>query len=144
MSYFPKLLLVVGAVLTSVGSFLPWIVFGDFVSLQRFGLVVRFDPLFLFYDNGGLSVVILSILVIGVALIPPFKQQKVAILISALFLAGIVAYQWISFVQNRLNWGSIIGAPEPLIGLDIIALGAMLVLVAAIWNYRVRSETVEL
>ncbi len=84
MSYFPKLLLVVGAVLTSVGSFLPWIVL------------------------------------------------------------AIVAYQWISFVLNKLNWGSIIGAPEPLIGLDIIALGAMLVLVAAIWNYRVRSETVEL
>ncbi len=74
MSYFPKLLLVVGAALTSAGSFLPWTVSGDLVSLQRFGLAVRIDPLFLFYDNGGLLVVILSVLVIGVALIPPFKQ----------------------------------------------------------------------
>ncbi len=53
MSHFPKLLLIVGAVFAIVGSFLPWIVFGDFVSLQRFGLVVRFDPLFLFTTMVG-------------------------------------------------------------------------------------------
>ncbi len=87
---------------------------------------------------------ILSILVIGVALIPPFKQQKAAVMISALFLVTIVAYQWLSFVLNRLNWGSIVGVPEPLIGLNIIALGAILVLAVAIWNYQVRSETAEL
>ena len=144
MSHFPKLLLIVGAALAIVGCFLPWIVFGDLVSLQRFGLVVRFDPLFLYQDNGGLIIVVLSILVIGVTLIPPFRYQKAAIMISALCLAAAVAYQWITLAFAKIRSVGDIGAPESRIGLEVIALGAILVLVSAIWIYQVRPKTVEL
>jgi ABC-type transport system involved in multi-copper enzyme maturation permease subunit len=144
MSRFPKLLLLFGAILAVVGSFLPWVVAGDFVSYQHAGLAVRFDPLFLFYDNGGLLIVILSILVIGIALSRPFRRQKAAIMISALCLVAAVAYQWISFVVNKIGSASIIGAPEPLIGFGVIALGAIVVLIAAIWNSQNHSETMEL
>jgi hypothetical protein len=144
VSHLPNLLLIVGAALAIVGGFLPWVVFGDFVSLQYSGLVVRFDPVFLFYDNGGLLVVILSILVIGVALIPPFKYQKAAIMIGAICLAMVVAYQWIDLTIGKMRWANNPGVPEPLNGLKVIALGAVLVLVAAIWNYRIRPETAEL
>jgi hypothetical protein len=142
MFRFPKLLLVLGATLAIVGSFLPWVVAGDFVSYQHAGLAVRFDPLFLFYDNGGLLIVLLSIVVIGIVLCRPFRRQKAVILISALCLVAAVAYQWIDLaIANSAGY---IGAPEPLIGFGAIALGAILALVAAVLNYRNRSETVEL
>jgi hypothetical protein len=116
---------------------------GDLVSYQTTGLVVWVDPLFLFYDNGGLLIVILSVFVTGIALITPFRHQKAAIMISALGLVVAVAYQWIGLAVSKIRWQNDPGGPEPLNGLKVIALGALLVLVAAIWNYRIRPETVE-
>ena len=144
MSHLPKLLLIVGAVLAIVGSFLPWVMVGDFVSYQIPGLILLFDPLFLYQDNGGLVVVILSILITGLALIPPFRHQKAVIMISALCLLAVVTYQWLELITAKMRWGADPGVPEPLNGLKVIALGALLVFVAAIWSYRIRPKRVEL
>jgi hypothetical protein len=65
-------------------------------------------------------------------------------MISALCLMAVVAYQWMSLVVAKIKWQNEPGRPEPLNGLKVIALGAILVLVVAIWNYRVRPETMEL
>lgn len=135
-----RLLLVIGAVLAFIGSFMPWWVGGDLISYQYVGLAVRFDPLFRLYDNGGLPIMLLSIISLLFTLSSPFKHQKAAIVISALCLVAAVAYQWIDLaIANSAGY---MGAP--LIGLEVIALGAILVSVAAVWNYRNRSETVEL
>ena len=142
MSYFPKLLLVIGAVLAFIGSFMPWWVGGDLISYQSIGLVIRLDPFFRLNDNGGLSITLLSIISLLFTLSSPFRHQKVAIVISALCLVAAVVYQWIDLaIANSAGY---IGAPEPLIGLEVIALSAIVVLIAAVWNYRNRSETVEL
>lgn len=144
MSHFPKLLLIVGAILAIGGCFLPWVIGGDLVSYQHAGLVVRFDPLFLFYDNGGLPIVLLSILSLWFILSSPFRHQRAATVIGALCLAAVVAYQWVALVVAKISSTGVIGAPEPLIGLEVIALGSILVLIAAVWNSRNRFETMEL
>jgi len=122
-------LLLLGAVLVIVGSFLPWEREGDFLSSWRYG--IQIFPVFA--DKGGMLVLLLGILIIGLVFRPEgFVKNPVKwILISAIALFIISAYHIIDWWVRRLAAHGIVGAPAIKIGLILIGIGSILILATA-------------
>ncbi len=129
---FPKRnLLLLGALLVIVGSFLPWEIQGDFLPYWRYG--IQLFPIFA--DNGGILVLLLGVLLIGLILHPNslIKHPTQAVLLCAVALSAISTYHIVDWLARRLSSQGIIGAPEIKVGLILIGIGSLFTLAAALF-----------
>ena len=124
-------LLLLGAVLAIIGSFLPWEIEGDFVSYWRYG--IQIFPVFA--DNGGILVLLLSISIIGLVFRSEgfVKSPAKWIFISAISLFIISAYHVVDWFVRRIASNGMVGAPAIKIGLILVGIGSILILVIAIF-----------
>jgi|SRR5687768_11405985 len=122
-------LLLLGAALVILGSFLPWEIEGDFVSTWRYGVQI----LPVFADNGGILVLLFGILIIGLV----FRSEDFVkypakwILTSAIALFIISAYHIVDWLVRRIAANGIVGAPAIKIGLIMVGIGSILLLATA-------------
>ena len=123
-------LLLLGALLVILGSFLPWEQGGDFLAYWRYG--IQFFPVFA--DHGGILVLLFGILIIGLL----FRSEGIVkypakwILTSAIGLFIISVYHIVDWLMRRIAANGIIGAPAIEIGLIMVAIGSMLLLATAL------------
>ena len=137
-----RILLLLGAVLVIVGSFLPWEIEGDFVSYWRYG--VQLFPVFA--DNGGILVVLLGILIIGLVFRSEgfVKSPAKWVLTSAIALFIIFAYHIVDWLVRRIASYGMIGAPAITIGLLLVGIGSILLLATAFFvNSKVSANYVQ-
>jgi hypothetical protein len=123
-------LLLLGAVLVILGSFLPWEIEGDFLSSWRYG--IQFFPVFA--DNGGILVFLLGILIIGLVFRSEgfVKYPAKWILASAIALLILSAYHIVEWLIRRNAANGIVGAPAIKIGLILVGIGSILILATAL------------
>ena len=134
-------LLLLGAALVIVGSFLPWEIEGDFVSTWRYG--VQIFPVFA--DNGGILVSLFGILIFGLMIRSEgFVKFPVKwILTSAIALFIISAYHIVDWFIRRVASSGTIGAPAIKFGLILVGIGALLTLATAtVMNFRETENNV--
>ena len=123
-------LLLLGAVLVILGSFLPWEVEGDFLPYWRYG--VQFSPVFA--DHGGILVLLLGVLIVGLM----FRSEGIVeypakwILASAIALCLLSVYHIVDWLVRRTAANGIIGAPAIRIGLVLVGSGSILLLATAL------------
>jgi hypothetical protein len=136
----PRNILLIGALLVIVGSFLPWEIEGDFLSNWRYG--IQLFPVFA--DNGGIIVLLLGILVFGLIfrLGDYVNRPPKWILICAIALNIISAYHIIDWLVRRSLSNGIIGAPTIRIGLILVVIGSLLTLAAALFGNSKESRKV--
>ena len=123
-------LLLLGAALVIVGSFLPWKIEGDFVSNWHYGIQIFPN----FEDNGGILVSLFGIFIILLTLRPKefVRFREKWILISATSLFIIFAYHIGDWFVRRVASSGTIGAPAIKIGLMLVGMGAIINLATAI------------
>lgn len=133
MSTFVKTSVILGAILTLAGSLLPWWREGDFVSYWTYGL--RLYPSI--KDNGGLLIVLLTLVVIILVFQPPnFIENplmwnmllSVALVLASIFHIG-------KLFTSRVNAGGFVGAPLIQIGLILVSIGSIFLLFSAVLSY---------
>jgi hypothetical protein len=132
-SKFTKAMFIFGASLTIGGSFLPWRQAGDFVSYWTYGIQVSPSM----QDNGGLLVVLLSIITLMLILRPfGFVERPAAWAISmSAALMLVSAFQVGRLLIERANASGVIGAPAIQVGLLMVSSGSILLLVASVAFY---------
>lgn len=138
MSTFAKTLFIIGVILTLAGSFLPWRREGDFVSYWTYG--IRIYPAI--KDNGGLLVVLLTLIVIMLIFRPPNFLEKPliwSILLSLSLVFNSVFHVSKLFI-SRANAIGVIGAPTIQIGLVMVSIGSILLLFTAVLYYLKSSQ----
>jgi hypothetical protein len=136
-----KNLLLFGAILAIIGSFLPWEIEGDFISYWRYG--VQIFPVFA--DNGGFIVLLLGIFIIGLILRSSgfVKRPTIWILICSIVLSIISVYHVVDWLTRRIISNGIIGAPEIKIGLILVGIGSLLTLTTALFvNFKTAVNNV--
>src|SRR6266508_3576026 len=122
-------LLLLGAVLVILGSFLPWEIEGDFLSYLRYG--IQFFPVFA--DHGGILVLLFGILIIGLV----FRSEGIVkypakwILVASIALSILSVYHIVDWLVRRGAAHGIIGAPAIEIGLILVGIGSILLLATA-------------
>ena len=123
-------LLLLGAVLVILGSFLPWEIEGDFLSYWRYG--IQLFPIFA--DHGGILVLLFGIIFIGLVFPSEglVKYPAKWILTSAIALFIISAYHIVDWLVRRINANGIVGAPAIKIGLIFVGIGSILILATAL------------
>jgi hypothetical protein len=135
-----RVLYIIGAALTIVGSFLPWQREGDFVSYWTCGICLR--PYF--KDNGGLLIVFLSAAVLSLVLLSPRLAERSTIwsIVFGVVLVLASGYHIARWLVRRIEANGVIGAPALQIGLVIALLGSSLLLATALLHHskRWRSE----
>jgi hypothetical protein len=123
-------LLLLGAGLVILGSFLPWEQGGDFLAYWRRG--IQFLPVFA--DHGSVLLLLFGILILG----PMFRSEGVVndpakwILASAIALCILSAYHIVGWLMRRIAANGIIGAPVIEVGLIMVAIGSILTLATAL------------
>jgi hypothetical protein len=122
-------LLLLGAVLVILGSFLPWEIEGDFLSSWRYG--IHFFPVFV--DNGGILVLLLGIFIVGLLFCSKgfVKYPAKWILTSAIALFILSVYHIVDWLVRRVAANGVVGAPAIKIGLILVGIGSILLLAAA-------------
>lgn len=91
-------LLLLGAVLVILGTFLPWEIEGDFLSYWRYGIQI----LPVFADHGGILVLLFSILIMWLV----FRSEDFVnyptkwVLTSAIVLFIISAYHIVDWLER--------------------------------------------
>jgi len=140
-------LYIIGAILAIVGSFLPWVVEGDFVSYWTWGIQIKhleiekclkglYDcPL---KDNGGFLILLLSITVVLLVFRTPtfLKHPRVWVVACTAILVLLSLYHLGKVWVQHLKAAGMIGAPEPRIGLFMVLCGSLLMCGVAMANYR--------
>lgn len=142
MSTLVKKLFTIGAVLTLTGSFLPWEIQGDFFTYLTFG--IRVDPSTpSIVDNGGVLIVVLSLIVIMLIFRPPKFIGKPLIWSAVLSLALVLVsvFHIGKLVIIHANAGGIMGAPQIDIGLEMVFVGSVILLTATIYIIIQRKES---
>jgi len=143
----PNTLEFTGALLTIVGSLLPWERAGDFLSYDLIGVRVDFANFkywmtgiheFPVYDNGGVLVILLTSAIILLALQPPgfIRNPSLWKLIVSVLLMGLSLFYVARWLIHRYEYGDAIGKPTLMIGLICIMLGSALLLWKAIVTRR--------
>jgi hypothetical protein len=123
-------LLLLGAGLVILGSFLPWEQGGDFLAYWRSG--IQFFPVFA--DHGGLLVLLFGILIIWLM----FRSEGIVkypakwILTSAIALCVLSAYHIVGWFVRRAAANGMVGAPVIRIGLILVGIGSILLLATAL------------
>jgi hypothetical protein len=120
-------LLLLGAVLVIVGTFLPWEIEGDFISTWRYG--IQFFPVF--SDNGGILVLLISIFIVWLIFRSKgfVKYPDKWVFTSSIALFLISVYHIVDWLVRRISANGVIGAPAIRIGLILVGIGSILVLV---------------
>lgn len=132
-------LLLIGAILVVVGSFLPWEIEGDFLFYWRYGIQLFPD----FADNGGVIVLLLGALIIGLI----FRSESFVkrptrwVLLCAIILNIISVYHVVDWWARRVLANGIIGVPEIKIGLILVGIGSLITLIAAFFVNFTRGES---
>lgn len=122
-------LLLLGALLVILGSFLPWEVEGDFLSIWQYG--IQFFPVFA--DHGGILVLLFGIIIVALM----FRSEGIVkysskwILISAISLCILFAYHIVDWLVRRAAADGRVGAPVIEIGLIMVGIGSILLLATA-------------
>ena len=147
MRTYSRPLYIVGAVLATLGSFLPWEVEGDAIPYWKYGIGVYLDSFtywlrglhaFPLDDNGGLLVVGLSVFIVMLVFYTPsfIKRPQVWGLVCTATLALLVGYHVSNLLLRRFELHNVFWAPSIQIGLVMAALGTLLMLYAGISDYR--------
>jgi|WetSurSiteA1Bulk_404760.scaffolds.fasta_scaffold173853_1 hypothetical protein len=111
----------IGIIFTILGSFSPWREQGDFISYWTYG--IRLFPRI--EDNGGLLIVILSILQIVIKHLQDNISKRIFWSITiGVFLLLISIYHIMVLIMDRHKASGIIGAPIISIGLIMILIGS--------------------
>jgi len=121
------------ASLAVVGSFLPWEQQGDPFPYQTYG--IKLLPMV--NDNGGVLVVLLSLMIVLLAFQPPkfIKNPSLwNLIISVLLMAASLLFI-VRWLAHRYGSAGIIGAAQLDIGLIGVVVGSALLLWIAIINY---------
>lgn len=138
MSPFAKVLFIIGSFLMLVGSFLPWRREGDVVSYWTHG--IQFYPSI--KDNGGLLVVLLTLLLIVLIFRPddiPVSRRNWSIVLA--FIPLLVAFFHIGkLVFDRRSAIGFVGAPVIQLGLLMVLVGSLLLLISVAMYY-LKSQT---
>ena len=139
MTPYLKVLYIIGAALTIVGSFLPWQREGDFVPYWIYG--IRLRPYF--KDNGGLLVVFLSTAMLGLALRSPRFVERSTIwgIMFGVVLVLASGYHIARWLVQRIEADGVIGAPALQIGLVMVLLGSLLLLSTALLHHSKGTST---
>jgi hypothetical protein len=116
-----------GAVLTILGSFLPW------------GITGRM----LIVDNGGLLIVLLTGVSVWLAFYAPklIRRPQVWVIATTIVLLLVTIYHIADWELRILRWGSDFEAPVLREGLQIVLLGSSMLLFAGLRNSRTRGST---
>ena len=132
----------IGIIFIIVGSFLPWEVWGDFLPAWRYG--IQIFPVFA--DNGGLTPLLISLIILGLVFRTPnfVKRSTIRIKRCAISLVIISIYHFIDWLSHRVEYGGSIGVPEIKIGLILVILGSLLTMLATLFTYQIIPENVEL
>ena len=142
-----KTLEFVGAILTILGSFLPWENTGGVLGLAIRGLRVDFGNFkywftgiheFPVHDYGGVLVVLLTLIIILLTHYPPrfIKTPSLwNLIVSAIVTASSLFFLGRGLIHHYEDRG--LAEPSSLmIGLFCVALGSMLLLLRAMITYR--------
>ncbi len=136
-----KILYIIGATLTAIGSFLPWWQEGDFISYRTYG--IRFYPTI--KDNGGLLIMLLIIIMLWKFFRPPrFADNPTWNIAIGGALVFLSCYHSGRLLIRRIEAGRVIGAPVIQIGLIMVSLGSLLLLIAAVLHYAFHSKVPQL
>lgn len=138
MSNFMKALFILGAVLTIGGSLLPWRQEGDFVSYWTYGFQIYPS----IKDNGGLLIVLISIIIIMLIFRPLYFIEKPIIWAIALGAALVVdsALHIGKLLIDRIKLSGVVGAPLPQVGLLMASIGSIILLITGVLHYIKRSK----
>ena len=135
-------LLLLGAGLVILGSFLPWEQGGDFLAYWRYG--IQFFPVFA--DHGGMLVLLFGILIIVLM----FRSEGIVnypakwVLTSAIALCILSAYHFVGWLARRVAANGIVGAPVIRMGLILVGIGSILLLATAlVMNSRESADHVQ-
>jgi hypothetical protein len=124
MSTFTKTLFIIEAILTLIGSFLPWRREGDVVLYLTYGINI-FPAI---KDNGGLLIVFLTVILVILIFRPPDFIEKpitwsiflsLALVFDSIFQIGKL------FIDHA-NAIGVVGAPMIQIGLVMVSTGSFL------------------
>jgi hypothetical protein len=132
---------VIGAALSIVGSFLPWVRAGDFISVWTPGISIYWISAFRLYpsviDNGGFLIVTLSVATVCLAFYTSrLPEQSTIRVILGVVLVLASGFQIARWLVSRIMANGEIGAPTPQIGLVMVLLGSLLLLSAAWLHHR--------
>jgi hypothetical protein len=108
------------------GCFLPWIREGDFISYVTNG--IQLSPSF--QDNGGLIVVILSLIISILIYKPPTIMQEPIIIskVLCIILLAHTIFDISLIVYRHIKLGGVMGAPIVEFGLILVILGSIFLL----------------
>lgn len=130
MSISKKSFFIIGLALTTVGSFLPWQVEGDFLFFRTFGIQI-FPS---FEDNGGLMIVLLSTVLASLIFSPPVfikKAERWVVIFSVIITFASIYYVARWFVNLLEKW-TIVGAPSLQMGLIMVLIGSFILLITSL------------
>jgi hypothetical protein len=134
----------IGTILNILGSFLPWSCEGDFVWVCTKGIRIyaHWSPEFKTYpwfeDNGGLVIILLSLVIVGLAARAPgfIKRPAVWSVVCAAILILASIYHIGRWILRGIEMRGVIGAPVPTVGLGFVFLGSCILLIATFRHYR--------
>lgn len=128
MSPSAKTLLIVSSILILIGSFLPWRREGDFVSYWTNGIQIYPSV----KDNGGLLLVLLSLLLIILTFRPPLSMGNISnwILVLAIIIVIDVFFHLGELLLDQRSAPGLVGSPTIQIGMVMVVVGSLLLLVS--------------
>jgi hypothetical protein len=132
MSKIVKISYIIGLILIILGSFLPWYGEGDFIFYLTYG--VRIFPSV--KDNGGLLIVLLSVIVLLLNFKPPSFIRKPLIWSNVFSFAVVIisVTHIIEIITSPYSGG--LSAPVIQIGLIMVAIGSVILLSMSLICYR--------
>ena len=129
-----------GAILTIIGSFLPWYHEGYLIPYWSPGIRISLTyPLI--DDNGGLLIILLSLAILALLFRKPIRMKNVIQWMIGLSLALVFLsiYFVADFVIYRNEYGDVIGRPEISVGFIMVIIGVLMLMVFSIADYRKRA-----
>jgi hypothetical protein len=120
------------------GCFLPWGCWGDLTTICDPGIFVSLKYGFYYENNGGIFVILLSLLAGGIFILKPSFLIKPSLVT---FLSSLVIF---FYAIDRLRYWILrgveesgrIGAATPGVGIELIFSGSMLLLILSIYRFR--------
>lgn len=130
---------VFGLIFTIVGTFLPWEVEGDFLFQKNNGIQV-FPT---FEDNGGLAILLLSVIIALLFFSPRLfsKIPKKLLIILYVILPIIVMFHFANIFADAIQKRGVVGAPSIQYGLILVLIGSIIQSLLSISQLTVKSFT---
>lgn len=137
MTQLFKITYTIGAMLTGLGSILPWERGGDFTPYEIRGFfLVSFPPYY--QDYGGALIIILSI-AMNLVGFWPYESRKFPLwwnVILGFILFFDVGYHLVKLYLNIVELRGGAGAPTIEIGLVMVTIGSIILLVTALFHFK--------